>query len=61
MTTRSRLADLLADPVSAAPAIISTCPLVVVSHKALGHFQNDRLRASWRMLVPSFFIDVKGD
>ena len=35
MTTRSSLAELLADPGSSAPAIISTSPLMVVSYKAL--------------------------
>jgi len=35
MTARLSLAELLADPGSSAPAIISTSPLVVVSYKAL--------------------------
>jgi oxalate---CoA ligase len=35
MTTRSSLAELLTDPGSSAPAIVSTSPLVVVSYKAL--------------------------
>jgi acyl-CoA synthetase (AMP-forming)/AMP-acid ligase II len=35
MTTRSSLAQLLVDPGSSAPAIISTSPMVVVSYKAL--------------------------
>jgi oxalate---CoA ligase len=35
MTARSSLAELLVDPGSSAPAIISTSPLVVVSYKAL--------------------------
>ncbi|MFZ0678292.1 acyl--CoA ligase [Candidatus Binatus sp.] len=35
MTTRSSLAELLADSGSSAPAIISTSPMVVVSYKAL--------------------------
>jgi acyl-CoA synthetase (AMP-forming)/AMP-acid ligase II len=42
MTTRSSLADLLADPGSSAPAIISTSPLVVVTYRALAE-QLERL------------------
>jgi acyl-CoA synthetase (AMP-forming)/AMP-acid ligase II len=42
MTTRSSLAELLADPGSSAPAIISTSPLVVMSYKALAE-QVERL------------------
>src|SRR5216683_7600926 len=44
MTTRSSLAELLADPGSSAPAIVSTSPLVVVSYKALAE-QIERLSA----------------
>lgn len=47
MTTRSSLAELLADPGSAAPAIISTSPLVVVSYKALAE-QIERLSGQLR-------------
>jgi acyl-CoA synthetase (AMP-forming)/AMP-acid ligase II len=40
MTIRSSLAELLADPGSSAPAIVSISPLVVVSYKALaGQFE----------------------
>jgi acyl-CoA synthetase (AMP-forming)/AMP-acid ligase II len=42
MTTRSSLAELLTDPGSSAPAIISTSPLVVMSYKALAE-QVERL------------------
>jgi oxalate---CoA ligase len=42
MTTGSSLADLLADPGSSVPAIISTSPLVVVSYQALAE-QTGRL------------------
>src|SRR5260370_32712519 len=44
MTARSSLAELLADPGSSAPAIVSTSPLVVVSYKALAE-QIERLSA----------------
>jgi len=37
MTDRLTLAELLADPLSSAPAIITTSPLVVVSYKALAN------------------------
>src|SRR5271156_1522265 len=47
MTTRSSLAELLADPGSSAPAIISTSPLVVVSYKALAE-QIERLSGRLR-------------
>jgi AMP-binding enzyme len=42
MTTRSNLAELLADPGSSAPAIVSTAPLLVVSYRALAE-QIERL------------------
>jgi|SRR5271166_5772964 len=42
MTTRSSLAQLLADPSSSAPAIVSTSPLVVVTYSALAE-QIERL------------------
>src|SRR5258708_38776249 len=42
MTIRSSLAELLADPGSSAPAIVSTSPLVVVSYGALAE-QTERL------------------
>jgi acyl-CoA synthetase (AMP-forming)/AMP-acid ligase II len=44
MTTRSSLAELLVDPGSSAPAIVSTSPLVVLSYKALAE-QIERLSA----------------
>ncbi len=44
MTARSSLAELLADPGSSAPAIVSTSPLVVVSYKALAE-QIEKLSA----------------
>lgn len=47
MTTRSSLAELLADPGNPAPAIVSTSPLVVVSYKALAE-QIERLSAQLR-------------
>src|SRR5260370_392198 len=47
MTTRSSLAELLADHRSSAPAIISTSPLVVVSYKALAE-QIERLSEQLR-------------
>jgi oxalate---CoA ligase len=47
MTTRSSLAELLADPGSSAPAIISTSPSVVVSYKALAE-QVERLAGQLR-------------
>src|SRR5258708_26770807 len=47
MTTRSSLAELLADPESSAPAIISTSPLVVVSYRALAE-QIERLSRQLR-------------
>jgi acyl-CoA synthetase (AMP-forming)/AMP-acid ligase II len=47
MTTRSSLAELLADPGSSAPAIISTSPSVVVSYKALAE-QIERLAGQLR-------------
>ena len=47
MTTRSSLAELLADPGSSAPAIISTSPLMVVSYKALAG-QIERLAGQLR-------------
>jgi acyl-CoA synthetase (AMP-forming)/AMP-acid ligase II len=47
MTTRSSLAELLADPGSPAPAIISTSPLVVASYKALAE-QIERLSGQLR-------------
>ena len=47
MTTRLSLAELLADPGSSAPAIISTSPLVVVSYKALAE-QIERLSGQLR-------------
>ena len=42
MTARLTLAELMADPGSSAPAIISTSPLVVVSYRALAE-QIERL------------------
>src|ERR1700722_6503081 len=47
MTTRSSLAELLADPGTSAPAIISTSPLMVVSYKALAE-QIERLSGQLR-------------
>ena len=47
MTGRLSLADLLADPGSSAPAIISTSPLVVVTYKALAD-QIERLSGQMR-------------
>ena len=47
MTTRSSLAELLADPGSSAPAIISSSPLIVVSYKALAE-QIERLSGQLR-------------
>jgi acyl-CoA synthetase (AMP-forming)/AMP-acid ligase II len=47
MTTRSSLAELLADPGSSAPAIVSSSPLVVVSYKALAG-QIERLSGQLR-------------
>jgi acyl-CoA synthetase (AMP-forming)/AMP-acid ligase II len=47
MTTRSSLAELLADPGSSAPAIVSTSPLVVVSYRALAE-QTERLSGQLR-------------
>jgi acyl-CoA synthetase (AMP-forming)/AMP-acid ligase II len=47
MTTGSSLAELLADPRSSAPAIVSTSPLVVVSYTALAE-QIERLSAQLR-------------
>jgi len=47
MTTRSSLAELLADPGTSAPAIISTSPLMVVSYKALAE-QVERLSGQFR-------------
>src|ERR1700726_111003 len=47
MTTRSSLAELLTDPGSSAPAIISTSPLAVVSYKALAE-QIERLSGQLR-------------
>ena len=47
MTTRSSLAELLVDPGSSAPAIISTSPLMVVSYKALAE-QIERLSRQLR-------------
>jgi len=47
MTTRSSLAELLADPGSSAPAIISSSPLIVVSYKALAE-QIERLSGRLR-------------
>ena len=47
MTTRSSLAELLTDPGSSAPAIVSTSPLVVVSDKALAG-QIERLSGGLR-------------
>ena len=47
MPTRSSLAELLADPGSSAPAIISTSPLMVVSYKALAE-QIERLSGQFR-------------
>ena len=42
MTAKLNLSELLADPASAAPAIIATSPLTVVSYKALAE-QVERL------------------
>jgi len=47
MPTRSSLAELLADPGSSAPAIISTSPLMLVSYKALAE-QIERLSGQFR-------------
>jgi oxalate---CoA ligase len=47
MPTRSSLAELLVDPGSSAPAIISTSPLIVVSYKALAE-QIERLSGQLR-------------
>ena len=47
MTTRSNLAELLADPGSSAPAIIATSPLAIVSYKALAG-QIERLSGQLR-------------
>jgi oxalate---CoA ligase len=47
MTTRSSLAELLTDPGSSAPAIISTSPLVVLSYRALAE-QIERLSGRLR-------------
>ena len=47
MPTRSSLAELLAEPGSSAPAIISTSPLMVVSYKALAE-QIERLSGQFR-------------
>lgn len=47
MTTRSGLAELLTDPGSSAPAIVSTSPLVVVSYRALAE-QIERLSGRLR-------------
>jgi len=47
MTTRASLAELLRDPGSSAPAIVSTSPLVVVSYKALAE-QVERLSGQLR-------------
>ena len=47
MTTRSSLAELLADPGSSAPSIISTSPMAVVSYKALAE-QVERLSGRLR-------------
>jgi oxalate---CoA ligase len=47
MTTRSSLAQLLADPGSSAPAMISTFPLMAVSYKALAE-QIERLAGQIR-------------
>jgi acyl-CoA synthetase (AMP-forming)/AMP-acid ligase II len=47
MTPRSSLAELLADPGSSAPAIVSISPLVVVSYKALAG-QIERLSGQLR-------------
>jgi acyl-CoA synthetase (AMP-forming)/AMP-acid ligase II len=47
MMIRSSLAELLADPGSSAPAIISTSPLAVVSYKALAE-QIERLSGQLR-------------
>ena len=44
MTARSKLVELLADPGSSAPAIVSTSPLVIVTYKALAE-QIERLSA----------------
>src|SRR3984893_10053688 len=44
MTAPSSLAELLADPGSSAPAIVSTSPLVIVTYKALAE-QIERLSA----------------
>lgn len=47
MTTRMTLAELLADPGSSAPAIVSPSPFVVVSYQALAE-QTERLCAQFR-------------
>jgi len=47
MTTRSSLAELLADPGSSAPAIVSTSPLVIVSYRDLAE-QVERLSGQLR-------------
>ena len=47
MTTRSNLAELLADPGSSAPAIVATSPLAIVSYKALAG-QIERLSGQLR-------------
>jgi acyl-CoA synthetase (AMP-forming)/AMP-acid ligase II len=47
MTKRTSLAELLADPGSSAPAIISTSPLLVVSYRALAE-QIERLSEQFR-------------
>ena len=47
MTARLTLAELLADPGSSAPSIISTSPLMVVSYKALAE-QVERLSGQLR-------------
>ena len=47
MTTQSSLAELLADPGSSAPAIISTSPSLVVSYRALAE-QVERLSGRMR-------------
>ena len=47
MTTRSNLAELLADPGSSAPAIVATSPFAIVSYKALAG-QIERLSGQLR-------------
>jgi oxalate---CoA ligase len=47
MTARSNLAELLADPESSAPAIVSTSPLVAVTYKGLAE-QIERLSGQLR-------------